>query len=140
MARKRLEQRVKQIIIQVGNIKEVIQLDSNERPTVSKDVEISKIDKMKKEIKKFNLKLKTEQQIKVKNMVISNPSTLIGKSPCIPFNHQKISFHKGNKEIIQPVELNGAIIKQSTNQANPILEKKNNEFDDYFDDYLFEFI
>ena len=73
-------------------------------------------------------------------MIFSNPSTLIGKSPCLPFNQQKISFHKGNKEIIQPVELNRTMIKQSSNQANPLLEKKSNEFDDFFEDYLFEFI
>ena len=64
MPKKKIERRVKQIVIQVGNIAEVFQMDSNEKMTISKEERKQKMIRIRKEIKKMkNLDLENKTVI-----------------------------------------------------------------------------
>ena len=136
MARKKLERKVKQIIIHVENIKEIIPLDSDEKPDIPKEQQKSKIEKMKKEIKKIHNHFYDVSQDKTNKTSILQSNLIMKSIPCIQITENKTI--KGNNIIHQTSKINENDIGNLKSVSNIFIENFEKEQDDFFNDYLYD--
>lgn len=131
MPRKKLERKVKQIILHVGNITEVIQFDSNEKLMISKGERAQKMIKIREEIKKLKLKPNIEQKIKSKNINVFKSKQII---------EPKILFNQKHDEYLKNINLDELVVGDQKNNENSSLENDGHWIDDYLNNFELDFI
>lgn len=133
MPRKKLERRVKQIVIRVGNVTEVIQMDSNEKMTISKEERKQKMIRIRKEIKKMNSKADKEQKANTKGITIYKQDPIIKPKTII-------SCNKKHDDYFSNINLDELVEGDSKNNENSSLENFDQSFDDFFNEFVFNLI
>ena len=131
MPRKKLERKVKQIILHVGNITEVIQFDSNEKLMISKGERAQKMIKIREEIKKLKLKPNIEQKTKSKNINVFKSKQII---------EPKILFNQKHDEYLKNINLDELVVGDQKNNENSSLENNGHWIDDYLNNFELDFI
>lgn len=131
MPRKKLERKVKQIILHVGNITEVIQFDSNEKLMISKGERAQKMIKIREEIKKLKLKPNIEQKTKSKNINVFKSKQII---------EPKILFNQKHDEYLKNINLDELVVGDQKNNENSSLENDGHWIDDYLNNFELDFI
>ena len=120
MARKKLERRIKQIIIRVGNSSENFTFDSNEKLMISKEERKRKMGKIKKELIKIRNKPVVEEENK--EIVSQNNNPIYVQHMPLQINENNSNFsifnnptqHSNNSQkSIDKSELNALLFDEN---------------------------
>lgn len=132
MARKKLERRIKQIIIRAGNSTKSFNFDSNEKLVMSKEERKRKMDKIKKELSKIRNNPIVEEK---KKETVSNNITIYVQHTPIQKKEEK-SIHKINDNPAQPSNNIQNSINKSEMNALFFDENGSIELQKIYEDFL----
>ena len=132
MARKKLERRIKQIIIRVGNSSEKFTFDSNEKLMISNEEKKRKMEKIKKELIKIRNKPVEEKN---KEIVSKNNNPIYVEHMPLQINENNSNFSIFNNPTQHSNNYQKSIDKPELN-ALLFDENGRKELEEIYEDFL----